>query len=52
MAIYTVRTYTLWRNPIEKVELNCWKMNLDQFGFDWLNYLDDKENNLWEGEKL
>lgn len=27
-------------------------MNMEQFGFDWLNYLEEKENDVWEGEKL
>lgn len=51
-AIAQVRVYQLLGNPIVYLETDCGDAKMEQFGIDWLSYLDTEGSAIWQETKL
>lgn len=52
VALLRVRVYHLLGNPIQELELGCAHAKMEQFGFDWLAYLDPEMSSIWQDRRL
>jgi hypothetical protein len=52
VALTKVRVYQVLGNPIQHLEVACAEAKMEQFGLDWLAYLDSEGKGIYQERVL